>query len=47
MFPLEAQYDGRVLDEEYVEKRAKWEPLYEATQIKGIARRKYLPSRPK
>lgn len=35
MFPLEAQYDGRVLDEDYVTTRAKWEPLYEATQIKG------------
>jgi hypothetical protein len=35
MFPLEAQYDGTVLDEEYVTRRAKWEPLYEATQIKG------------
>jgi len=35
MFPLEAQYDGRVLDEEYVSKRARWEPLYEVTQIKG------------
>jgi len=35
MFPLEAQYDGRALDEEYVEQRARWEPLYEATQIKG------------
>ena len=35
MFPLEAQYDGRVLDQEYVSKRAKWEPLYEVTQIKG------------
>jgi len=35
MFPLEAQYDGVVLDEEYVSKRSKWEPLYEATQIKG------------
>jgi hypothetical protein len=35
MFPLEAQYDGRALDEEYVTKRARWEPLYEATQIKG------------
>jgi hypothetical protein len=35
MFPLEAQYDGRVLDEEYVETRARWEPLYEVTQIKG------------
>ena len=35
MFPLEAQYDGKVLDEEYVTKRATWEPLYEITQIKG------------
>jgi len=35
MFPLEAQYDGRVLDEEYVSNRIKWEPLYEITQIKG------------
>jgi len=35
MFPLEAQYDGRALDVEYVTKRARWEPLYEATQIKG------------
>jgi len=35
MFPLEEQYDGRALDEEYVTKRARWEPLYEVTQIKG------------
>ena len=35
MFPLEAQYDGVVLDDLYVNERAKWEPLYEATQIKG------------
>ncbi len=35
MFPLEAQYDGRILDEEYVTTRARWEPLYEVTQIKG------------
>jgi hypothetical protein len=35
MFPLEAQYDGKVLDEEYISQRAKWEPLYEVTQIKG------------
>jgi hypothetical protein len=35
MFPLEAQYDGKVFDAEYVEKRAKREPLYEVTQIKG------------
>jgi hypothetical protein len=35
MFPLEAQYDGVVLDKEYVEQRSKWEPLYEISQIKG------------
>jgi len=35
MFPLAEQYDGVVLDADYVEQRAKWEPLYEATQIKG------------
>jgi hypothetical protein len=35
MFPLEAQYDGVVLDEEYVTSRARREPLYEVTQIKG------------
>ncbi len=35
MFPLEAQYDGKKLDKEYVTERAKWEPAYEVTQIKG------------
>ena len=35
MFPFEAQYDGKKLDKEYVTQRIKWEPLYEATQIKG------------
>ena len=35
MFPLEAQYDGNKLDKEYVTERAKWEPAYEVTQIKG------------
>ena len=35
MFPLRAQYDGKSLDKEYVQARNKWEPLYEATQIKG------------
>ncbi|WP_424044610.1 DUF3604 domain-containing protein, partial [Methyloceanibacter sp.] len=35
MFPIDAQYTGRKLDERYVSERAKWEPLYEATQIKG------------
>ena len=35
MFPLEAQWNGTELDEAYVTQRNKWEPLYEATQIKG------------
>jgi hypothetical protein len=35
MFPLEAQWNGVALDDTYVAQRDKWEPLYEATQIKG------------
>jgi len=35
MFPVEAQYTGATIDQNYVTKRARWEPLYEATQIKG------------
>jgi len=35
MFPVDAQFDGKALDKEYVEQRIKWEPIYEATQIKG------------
>jgi hypothetical protein len=35
MFPVDAQYTGRKLDAIYVEQRAKWEPMYEITQIKG------------
>lgn len=35
MFPLEAQWNGTKLDETYAALRNKWEPLYEATQIKG------------
>jgi len=35
MFPIRAQYDNKRLDENYAQQRAKWEPLYEATQIKG------------
>jgi len=35
MFPLEAQWNGIELDQTYVTQRSKWEPLYEATQIKG------------
>jgi hypothetical protein len=35
MFPVDAQFTGRALDVFYVEQRAKWEPLYEVTQMKG------------
>jgi len=35
MFPVDTQYTGRKIDKKYVEARAKWEPLYEVTQIKG------------
>lgn len=35
MFPIDKQYTGRKLDKTYVEARAKWELLYEITQIKG------------
>jgi hypothetical protein len=35
MFPVDAQYTGRNLDKFYVEQRAKWERMYEITQIKG------------
>jgi hypothetical protein len=35
MFPVDAQYTGRAIDETNVQQRAKWEPMYEATQIKG------------
>jgi hypothetical protein len=35
MFPIDEQYTGRNLDKRYVPERARWEPLYEATQIKG------------
>ena len=35
MFPVDAQYTGKKLDASYVKKRAKWEPMYEVTQIKG------------
>ncbi len=35
MFPVDAQYTGKAIDEAYVKQRAKWEPMYEATQIKG------------
>jgi hypothetical protein len=35
MFPMEDTYAGGKVDEDYVRLRAKWEPLYEMTQIKG------------
>ena len=35
MFPTENTYHGGQVDERYVELRAKWEPHYEITQIKG------------
>lgn len=35
MFPIDAQYTGRAIDKFYVEQRAKWERMYEVTQIKG------------
>ena len=35
MFPTEITYAGGKVDKNYVELRAKWEPLYEVTQIKG------------
>ncbi|MEM1430930.1 MAG: DUF3604 domain-containing protein [Pseudomonadota bacterium] len=35
MFPAETRYDGSPVDETYAAARARWEPLYEITQIKG------------
>ena len=35
MFPIEDTYAGGKVDKNYVNLRAKWEPLYEVTQIKG------------
>jgi hypothetical protein len=35
MFPTKKTYAGGKVDRNYVELRAKWEPLYEVTQIKG------------
>jgi len=35
MFPTEDTYAGGKVDKKYVQLRAKWEPLYEVTQIKG------------
>jgi hypothetical protein len=35
MFPTIESFTGKPIDREYAEARAKWERLYEATQIKG------------
>jgi hypothetical protein len=35
MFPVVESFTGKQIDKEYAQSRAKWEPLYEATQIKG------------
>jgi len=35
MFPVDQQYTGRAIDARYVGERARWEPMYELTQIKG------------
>ena len=35
MFPVDKQFTGKKVDRNYVEKRARWEPMYEITQIKG------------
>jgi hypothetical protein len=35
MFPIDKTYAGGEVDTNYVEQRARWEPLYEMTQIKG------------
>jgi hypothetical protein len=35
MFPVIESFTGKPVDRDYAEQRARWEPLYEATQIKG------------
>jgi hypothetical protein len=35
MFPMQDTYAGGKVDKNYIEQRAKWEPLYEVTQMKG------------
>ena len=35
MFPIVESFTGKRIDREYAENRTRWEPLYEATQIKG------------
>ncbi len=35
MFPIVESFTGKQIDREYAEQRARWEVLYEATQMKG------------
>ncbi len=35
MFPMIDSFTGKPFDRQYAESRARWEPLYEVTQIKG------------
>ena len=35
MFPIIESFNGKRIDRQYAESRVRWEPLYEATQIKG------------
>ncbi len=35
MFPVTERLRGGVVDQRYLEQRARWEPIYEVTQIKG------------
>src|SRR5688572_1492329 len=35
MFPIIESFTGKKIDGEYADNRMRWEPLYEATQIKG------------
>ena len=35
MFPVRDSFTGKAIDRAYAETRARWEPLYEVTQIKG------------
>jgi hypothetical protein len=35
MFPMVDSFTGRRINKDYVQTRARWEPLYEVTQIKG------------
>jgi len=35
MFPLDETLTAGTIDEDYIQQRSRWEPLYEVTQIKG------------